>query len=97
MSPASREAAGLGESDGVWRDPRIPVPVRVSIPGAGFDPRRYEAYFGRYGGGYGGGYPYGGGGFSYAGSWKALEEERVPIPNSIKTWNGGGISLGAGY
>lgn len=71
------EVRATADVDGVWQDPRICVPSRVSEPGAGFDPRTYTGYYGGYG--YGGGRGKGGG----CGS---SEEGRVPIPESFKSW-----------
>lgn len=72
------EAQATADVDGVWRDPRIAVPSRVSEPGSGFDPSLYRGYYGYpYGGSHGKGGAYGG--YSH-------DEGRVPIPESFKSW-----------
>lgn len=77
------EAQATAEVDGVWRDPRIAVPLRVSEPGAGFDPRSYTGYYGYTHGG--GAHGKGGGHGGYS-----ADEGRVPIPESFKSWKAWG-------
>lgn len=75
--PRSNGGAATIVAQNSWRDPRIVLPSRVSEPGAGFDPSAYQGYYGRYG--YSGSSKYGSVGVS-------SQEDRVPIPDSFKSW-----------